>query len=104
MEPSVGHPQDELALFSEIVRHVIRTDGFERFSPTVFFPARHEVRILDDLHGNDDAEHAALNRAMERAEPGEEFLVAVKVGRLQFKVIRRQGPDHEEALFDVDPV
>ena len=41
---------------------------------------------------------------MERAEPGEEFLVAVKVGRLQFKVIRRQGPDHEEALFDVDPV
>jgi hypothetical protein len=102
MQSPGGQRLSELELFAGIVRHLVQRDGFPHFLPTVFLPARGEVRILDDTPPDGDHQQAALRWAAERTLPDEEVLVAFQVDASRFRIVRRAGPVREEGLFDID--
>ncbi len=85
--------------FAAVTQRIIRQHGFARFLPVVCFPTRREIRALEGLPTGVDPEGPVLQWAAKLARPGEEYLVAFKISRSHFKIIRRAGRTQEQATF-----
>jgi hypothetical protein len=87
--------------FATISLRIIAREGFVGFQATACYPARGYVRVLS-VPANANIEAIALRWAFDQAAPSEEVLVAFKIGPQHFKVLRREGPQTEDAIFAVD--
>jgi hypothetical protein len=85
--------------FAAITRRVIARDGFDAYLPTVLYPARREVLVLDGAPEGPHLENIALRWAASGAEDSEDFLLAIKVDEQQFKVFHRSSHGIESRLF-----
>lgn len=92
----------ELELFIELVRHVVRQDGFDRLAPTVFLPGRNEVRILDHLEARLEPRAAALDWVLANVEAGAEVLLAIPAGPERFRVLWQRDGRTEEREVPVE--
>lgn len=88
--------------FATISLRIIARDGFVGFLPTACYPARRHIRVLEAVPADVNVEAIALRWAFDEATPSEEVLVAFKVDPQHFKVVRREGPQTEDAIFAVD--
>ena len=88
--------------FAAITRRVIARDGFDAYLPTVLYPARREVLVLEGAPDGPDLESIALRWATSGAEGPEDFLLAIKVGKHHFKVFHRTSHGVESRLFRAD--
>lgn len=88
--------------FSEVTQRIIATQGFADFRPTACFPGRRELRVLSELPPGQDAEVSAMDWARGLAKPDEEFLIAVKVSPVSFKVTRAVGAMTESRVFQAE--
>jgi hypothetical protein len=91
--------QPSIASFAEITRRVIARDGFEDYLPTVLYPARRQVLVLEGLPSDSDVEAVSLAWAQSNAVGNEQFFLAFKVSLTEFKIIRRNGPSLESQVF-----
>jgi hypothetical protein len=87
--------------FAALTKRVIARDGFDGYLPTAIYPGRRHVAALEDAPEGAELEAAVLRWATERAEGGEEFLVAFASGPSRFKVIRVHEGDRAAQEFDV---
>jgi hypothetical protein len=88
--------------FAEITKRVIARDGLEGYLPTAIYPGRRHILALEGAPGGSDLEAIVLRWASDRAEDGEEFLVAFANGPSRFKVVRVHEGDWEGQEFQVD--
>jgi hypothetical protein len=88
-----------MASFADITRRVIARDGFEDYLPTVLYPARRHVLVLEGVPDHADLEAISLAWAQSNAVGDEEFFLAFKVSPTQFKIIRRNGASFETEVF-----
>ncbi|WP_435021021.1 hypothetical protein TA3x_002144 [Tundrisphaera sp. TA3] len=91
----------EIDTFVEVTRRVIATDGFDDYLPTICYPRRHYMTVIEGIPEGIDIEQAALRMASRKAEAGEEYLVAFKISHDHFKVVRRVGDVTEEGVYPV---
>jgi hypothetical protein len=94
-----AYSRASVASFAAITRRVIARDGFESHLPTVLYPARREVLVLEGAPESGDLEAISLNWAQANAVGHEEFLLAFKVSSTQFKIVRRSGTSFETEVF-----
>jgi hypothetical protein len=87
--------------FARITKTIIARDGFDDYLPTALYPGRRHLVVLEGVPEGSDLEPIALEWAAKGAIGDEEFLVAFKIASTKFKVIRRYGGGHEEAVFDI---
>jgi hypothetical protein len=87
--------------FAGITRRVIARDGFDDYLPTALYPARKHIVVLEDCPEGVDLEPIAVTWATKNAVANEEFLVAFKVDRESFKVVRVSDGERDEATFHV---
>lgn len=92
-----------LAEFARITRRIIAGDGFDGYLPTALYPDRAEVFVLEGVPEDVDIELAAKRWAFDRANEGEEVLVAFKVSADRFKVVRQFDGGLEEQEFEAVP-
>ncbi|HDP88878.1 MAG TPA: hypothetical protein ENN42_02830 [Thioalkalivibrio sp.] len=93
----------EIQTYATVTRKVIAEEGFAHFHPTACFPARRLIKALEGVPPDAEPERieaGVLLWAERQAEPGEEFLVAFKIGPTQFKIVRRVGDQAESAVFN----
>lgn len=88
--------------FAAITRRVIARDGFDTYLPTVLYPARREVLVLEGAPEGPDLENIGLRWAASGAEDSEDFLLAIKVDEQHFKVFHRSSHGIESRVFLVD--
>jgi hypothetical protein len=88
--------------FAMLTRRVIAEDGFDDYAPTAVYPGRSFLQVLSGVPATEDIEKAALDWAANDARNGEEFLVAFKIGKDRFKIIRRIGPYSEDEVFKIE--
>jgi hypothetical protein len=88
-----------ISSFAEITRRVIARNGFDQHLPTVLYPARKYVLVLEGAPPTEDLEAVALDWARSNAVGDEESLLAFKVSATQFKVIQRQGASLDAEVF-----
>jgi hypothetical protein len=87
--------------FAEVTFRVIARDGFEDHIPTVLFPGRDHLAAIEGIPNDTDVEDASRRWAEEEAQDGEEYLLVVKVGPSEFKVIRHFEGTLEQRVFHV---
>jgi hypothetical protein len=90
-----------IASFAEITRRIIAEDGFAEYLPTVLYPERKHIMVLEGVPSSVDLESVSLDWAKSNAIDDEDFLVAFKVSNTQFKIIRRTGFSFEAEIFTV---
>jgi hypothetical protein len=95
------YPQSTIASFAAITRRVIARDGFESYLPTVLYPDRRYLMVLEGVPSDGDLEAISLSWAQTNAIANEEFLLAFKISPTQFKIIRRIGSSFETEIFIV---
>jgi hypothetical protein len=75
--------------FAEITKGVIANQGFDEFQPTACFPEQRHVKSLEGMPADVEPEEPVFEWASNSAGDDEEFLVAFKTGKRQFRVLRR---------------
>jgi hypothetical protein len=90
-----------LTQFVSMTQLMVQRDGFDDFLPVAVFPERQEVRVLEGAPTDADPEGTALGWAEGLAKPGEEYLVAFKVGLRHFKAVRRGEGAKESGVFEI---
>lgn len=88
--------------FAEVTQRIIATQGFADFRPTACFPGRREIRVLSELPPGQNTEVSSMAWARGLAESDEEFLIALKVSTLSFKVTRVFGAMTESRAFQAE--
>jgi hypothetical protein len=87
--------------FAQMTRRVIEGDGIDEYMPTACYPARRQLAVLEGIPDEADVERAALDWASGKAWPGEEYLVAFRLDGNHFKVVRREGDQSDQAVYEV---
>jgi hypothetical protein len=85
--------------FAKITRNVVSRDGFDGYLPTVVYPERRVLKVLEGAPVGAELESIAVEWASAGANPDEEFLVAFKVDATAFKVVRRASSGWEAQVF-----
>ncbi|MFN7988657.1 MAG: hypothetical protein U0529_14370 [Thermoanaerobaculia bacterium] len=93
--------EPSIASFAAITRRVIARDGFDGFLPTVLYPARKVVIVLEGVPASEAVEPIAIRWASEGAHEDEPFLLAFRVDPDHFKVFHRVGSVLTHATFAV---
>ena len=92
----------DIEQFASITRNVILDCGLEEFQPTVCFPERKDVKSLAGVPRDEEHEPIALRWAASSAQPEEEYLVAFKCSRIEFKVVRFERGIREHKVYEVE--
>ena len=87
--------------FAITTKRVIADNGFEEYLPTVIYPSRCHIKTLVGLPREVEPEKPVLKWAASEAGNGEEFLVAFKVDKSHFKVIRCIGAYSEDETYPI---
>ncbi len=85
--------------FANMTRRIIARDGLDGFQPTACYPQRRNVAVLAGLPPGADVETEALSWALAKSEPGDEVLVAFKVGERDFKIVRMASGEMQEGVY-----
>ena len=78
---------------------MIARDGFNQYLPTVLYPDRKYILVLEGVPPVENLEDIALEWARENAVGDEEFLLAFKISPTQFKVVRRHAGSLNSEVF-----
>lgn len=87
--------------FIAITRDIIAEDGLEDFLPTLMFPDRNAVHVLENASDAINHETEALAWAGQAVPSDESYLLAYRVDEQHFKVVGRIGCKQEERLCPV---
>ncbi len=93
--------EPSIASFAAITRRVIARDGFDGFLPTVLYPARKAVIVLEGVPASEAFEAIAIRWASEGAHGDEPFLLAFRVDPDHFKIVHRVGSTLMHGTFAV---
>lgn len=85
--------------FAKITRRVVSREGFNGYLPTVVYPERRVMKVLEAAPVGAEIESIAVEWASAGANGDEEFLVAFKVDASAFKVVRRAPRGWEGQTF-----
>ncbi len=91
--------EPSIASFAAITQRLIARDGFDAFLPTVLYPARKVVLVLEGVPPSEAVEPIAISWATDGAQGSEPFLLAFRVDADHFRVIQRRGSLIESATF-----
>src|SRR5579859_4291882 len=89
--------------FATITPRVIQRDGFNGYLPTVCFPARDHIIVLEGVPEEKEPQirDIALAWARDEAQGEEEYLLAYKEDSDHFRIVRKSSDQHEERVFAV---
>ena len=94
-------PDSKIEHFALITRKIIARDGISSFLPTVLFPERDHIAVLEGLPS--DADVPAVSRAWAKhlAQPEEPFLLAYRSGADNFAVLYSHSGVEQETHHGV---
>lgn len=81
---------------------ILAAGGFHAYLPTAVHPSRRHILALEGAPEDADSEGIVLCWATERADEGEEFLVAFANGPSKLRIIRVHQGTRDALDFDVD--
>jgi hypothetical protein len=87
--------------FIAITRDIIAEDGLEDFLPTLMFPDRGAVHVLEDASDAMDHEAEALAWVRQAVPPQENYFLAYRADEQHFKVVSRINGEQQERLCPV---
>lgn len=90
--------------FAVMTKRIIAKEGFEGYLPTLCFPARRHLMVLEGIpeQKQSDTRRIAFEWALDAGQADEEFLLAFKEDADHFRIIRRNTGQYEDKLFQVE--
>jgi len=90
--------------FATITKRIIAKDGFEGYLPTLCFPGRRLITVLEGipLEKESDMRRIAFEWALDEAQGDEEFLLVFKEDADHFRIVRRCTGQYADKLFKVE--
>ena len=90
--------------FAPITKRIIAKDGFEGYLPTLCFPARQHIMVLEGIPADkqSDVRRIAFEWALDKAQGNEEFLLAFKEDADHFRSVRRCTGRYADELVQVE--
>ena len=87
--------------FIAITRQVIAEDGIGEFLPTLMFPDRDAVHVLEDASDATSHEIEAVAWRAQMVPAGEDYVLAFRVNEDRFKIVGRVGGSEVDRLCAV---
>ena len=94
------HP--EIEQFIETTRNVIQEDGFDDYLPTLLFPDRYEIYVLEAEFDSDNHEAVVQDWLADQVGDEDNFLVAFKIDPQHFKLLGRLDDVHHERVYSIN--